>query len=107
MHPRLLCHALRPAFRSGCIRLATCSASSVPDATHVVAWYDLCKTTGLDVPDLDEARIEQENVWRVPGDVLGCAFPFDRLHRPTGVTVTVDVQTKFWVHSELYNSREV
>lgn len=101
MHPRFLCHALRPTFRSRCIRLATCSATSVPDTSHIVTRYDLCKTAGLDVPNLDEARVEKENVWRMPSDVLGCAFPFDRLHRAAGITVTVDVQTEFYVSNKL------
>lgn len=40
----------------------------------------------------DEARVEDENVWRVPGDVLRCAFPFDGALGTTWVAVPVHIQ---------------
>ena len=62
---------------------------------------DLRETAGLDVPNLDEAGVEEQHVWRMPCDVFCGAFPFDHLHRvvgtsPVGVPVTVHVQTEFY-----------
>jgi hypothetical protein len=54
----------------------TC-APAVPDTPDVVTRDDLREPAGFDVPDFDEARVEEEDVrWMVRG-TFGGALPFD------------------------------
>ena len=52
-------------------------AAPVPDAANVVAGDDLGKATCLDVADLDEATVEQKDIWWMPRDMLRRALPLD------------------------------
>ncbi len=95
VHARLLRDHLlpEPLWRGRRLRRARHPAP-VPDAAHVVAWDDLREPPGLDVPDLDEPRVEEEHIGRVPCDVLCCALPLDRPDRPAGISVAVDIQAE-------------
>jgi hypothetical protein len=64
----------------------------IPDASQVVSGDDLAQPPGFDVAHFDEARVEDEDVWWVPGDVLRCAFPFDGTLCTTWVAVPVHIQ---------------
>ena len=46
--------------------------------------------------DLDEFAVEEEDVGRMPGDSLCCAFPLDRTYAGAWVAVFVDVQSEFY-----------
>ena len=54
------------------------------------------EAAGLDVSDLDEFAVEEEDVGRMPGDSLCCAFPLDRTYAGAWVAVFVDVQSEFY-----------
>jgi hypothetical protein len=64
----------------------------IPDACQVVSRDDLTQPPGFDVAHFDEVRVEDEDVWRVPGDVLRCAFPFDGALSTTWVAIAVHIQ---------------
>ena len=67
-------------------------SAPVPDASQVVSGDDLAKPPGFDVSHFDEARVKDEDVWWVPGDVLGSAFPFDGALGTTWVAMAVHIQ---------------
>lgn len=91
MHARLLRDAFVPSLWTRGRRRHTRGVAAIPDAAHIVAGNDLRETASFDVSDLDEARVEEENVGRVPSDVFRCPFPFDGPHLPARITVPVDV----------------
>lgn len=91
---RLLRHPLRPALGPGVDDVGA-QPAAVPQAVDVAAGDDLHETAGRDVPDLDEARVEEQDVGRVDGDLLGGAFPFDGAQRATGFAVLVHVKPEF------------
>ena len=72
----------------------TSDTAAVPDTADVVARNNLCKTTCFDVSDLDEAAVEQEDVGRMPCDMLCCAFPLDGSNRAAGISVAINVEAK-------------
>ena len=76
-------------------------ASAVPDASHVVPGDDLDKTAGLNVADFDESTVEEQDVGRMPGNPLRCAFPFDCTHTTTWVSVFVDIQPELCGHDQI------
>lgn len=99
VHARLLRDRLLAiSFRSWRHGRGTGDAASVPNASDVVAGNDLGEATRFDMPDFDKAAVEQEYVWWMPRDVFGGTFPFDGAHRPTRVSVTIHVETKFYAH---------
>ena len=69
-------------------------ASAVPYTSHIVSGNDLDKATSLDVSDLDESAVEKEDIGRVPGNPLCCAFPLDRTYTAAWISVLVDVQSE-------------
>lgn len=86
------------SFRKWRYGRGTSDAASVPNAPNVIPRDDLGEATSLHMPNFDEAAVKQEDVWRVPRDVLGGTLPLDGAHRPTGVSVTIHVETKFYAH---------
>ena len=92
MNTRLLRDSLLAiAFWDRCCRRNTRYSATVPDTPDVVAGYDLRKTTCLHMPDFDEPTVEQEDVWRMPCDMLRSAFPLDGTVLTTGVAMPVNV----------------
>ena len=77
MNTRLLRAALCPAVWTWRTDGRHVRPAAVPDATDIVPWDDLCQPSGLDVPDLDEARIEEEDVRMMQRNAFGGAFPFN------------------------------
>jgi len=86
-------HLIRRLFRGG---LGVIRAPAVPYASHTISKNDLDEATGLDVSDLDESAVEKEDIGRVPGNPLHCAFPLDRTHTAAWVSVAVNVQPKLY-----------
>ncbi len=70
-------------------------SAPVPDTPNIVAGYDLSQTASLHMPDLDEPTVKQEDVRRMPRDMLRSALPFDGAVRATGIAMTVDIQAEF------------
>lgn len=97
MDAGLLQHTLGPAIRTWCHRCIRSCASAIPDTSHVVPRDNLRKSTGLHMPNLDEARVKEEDIWRMPCDVFCGAFPLNRLYRPAGITMSVHIQAKFCI----------
>ena len=52
-------------------------APTVPDTADVVAGNDLCEAAGLDVPDLDEAAVEEKDIGRMESHAFCGSFPFN------------------------------
>jgi hypothetical protein len=71
------------------------NAPAVPQAADIIARDDLDKTTSLDMSNLDEPRIEEENVGLVEGDLLSVALPFDGGPVASRVSVSVNVHAEF------------
>lgn len=72
------------------------NTASIPSASNISARNDLSKTTGLDVTNLNEARVKEEDVWRVESNTLCCTFPFDCAGGTTRIAVFVNIETKFF-----------
>jgi hypothetical protein len=66
----------------------------IPSASNMLSRDDLCEPPGLGVPDLDEARVEEQHVRRVVRRALRRALPFDHRHSARRVPVPIDVQPK-------------
>jgi hypothetical protein len=67
---------------------------------HILPSHDMNQFARLNVPDLDEARLEGENIGIMQCKALGSAFP---LNLPIGSCpppVTVDKETKVRVIQE-------
>jgi hypothetical protein len=45
--------------------------------------------------DFDEARVKEEDIRGVIGNLLGSSFPFNGDDRTTRVTMTVDIHAEF------------
>jgi hypothetical protein len=78
-----------------------CRGLSIPDAPRgPVSQHDLHEPPGLDVPYLDELRVEEQYEWRVVCRTLRCSLPPD--HRcvsrcgSQGITVLINI------HPHLY-----
>ena len=71
------------------------NSTSVPDAANIVSRDDLRQSSRLDVSNLDETRVKDKNIRRVVCNSLGIAFPLDSVTRATGISVLVNVKTKF------------
>jgi hypothetical protein len=89
MYPWFLRNYLMPNTLRDGLRIGRTPA--VPDALHFISGDDLDKMAGLHVPNLDEFRVEKEDVGRVRGDSVRLAFPFDRAYA-RGVSVFVYIQ---------------
>ena len=57
---------------------------------------NLAEPTSLAMSDFNEAAVEKENIGWVPGDPFSFTFPFNCVNKPTGITASVNVKTKFW-----------
>ena len=111
MDARLLRHTLAPAVGPGRNRRARRRAPAVPYAAHLVTGDDLCESARLDVANLDEARVEEQDVWRVPGNMFSSAFPLNSLHGavlscPAWVSMTVNVETEFCAKSASHSCQQ-
>ena len=71
-------------------------ATTVPDTPDFSSGEDLGQTAGIDVSNLDEARVKEEDVWRMQGHALRITFPFYSASVATGDAVLVNVDTKLW-----------
>lgn len=58
----ILDHALLIDTWCGDVGTRQVRTSTIPNAMHVMARDDLYQPAGLNVPDLDETRVEEENV---------------------------------------------
>lgn len=88
MYPRSPRNRLaRSAWTGG---LGFVRASAIPGASYVVPTDDLDQTAGLYVTDFDEPTIEEEDVGRVPRDLLCFSFPLDCPHTRR-IPVFVDI----------------
>src|SRR5258707_13484079 len=67
-------------------------SSPIPDTSEVVTGDDLTQTPSFNMSHLDETRVEDEDVWWVPRDVLGSSLPFDGPFCATRVAVVVHIQ---------------
>ena len=67
---------------------------TIPYAADIVAGYDLCESTSLDMANFDETRVEEQHVGRVPSNVLCRAFPFDGANGPARIAMPIDVQAE-------------
>jgi hypothetical protein len=74
--------------------------AAIPRAPNLIAWDDLSKATGFDVPHFNEAGIEEKDVWSVERNTFGGAFPLNSAYGSAGVSVFVDVQAKLIVTKE-------
>lgn len=70
-------------------------SSSIPDASEVVTRDDLAQPPSFNMSHLNESRVKYKDVWRVPCDVFGSAFPLDGPFCATRVTVAVYIQPEF------------
>ena len=100
VNARLLAHPLVPAIGARCCRRIRRCLSAIPDTTHLVAWNDLREPSSFDMPNLDEARVKEKHVRRVPRDMLCRALPLNRLYSVVGasaigIAMTVDIESKF------------
>ena len=71
-------------------------APAIPCTSHIISRNDLDEPAGLDVSDLDESTVEKEDVGRVPGNPLCCAFPLDRTYATAWVPMCVNVQPELY-----------
>ena len=92
LRDRLLAISLRD-WRHG---RSTGDAATIPNAPNVVAGNDLGEATRFDVPDFDEAAVEQEDIWWVPGHMLRSTLPLDSADRTTGITMTINIKSKLY-----------
>ena len=70
-------------------------SSTITDASEVVTRDDLAQPPSFNMSYLNEPRVEYKDVWGMPCDVLGSAFPLDGPFRATWVTVVVYIQSEF------------
>lgn len=68
---------------------------AIPEATNLCPSDDLYQASAVDVSDLDEPRVEDDDVWRVERHTLGRAFPLDNAVGAVGVTMAIDVKSEF------------
>jgi hypothetical protein len=71
------------------------NTAAVPDASDIVSRDDLRQPPRVNVPDFDEARVEEEDIGRMACDTLGRTFPFNDNARTDRIAVLVDMQTEF------------
>lgn len=74
------------------------TATAVPCAVHVCALYDLHEFPLRDVPDFDEARVENEDIGGMERHAFSGALPLD----DTDLTVR-RIAMPINVHSKFYN----
>lgn len=71
------------------------STSSVPGAPHISSRNDLHKSTRGDMPYLNKAGIEEEDVRLVERNSFRCPFPFNSVARAGWITMFVHIKSKF------------
>lgn len=99
MHTRFLVDAVRApsVVRAGRASAAAglCTAS-IPDATDIIPRDDLREPAGLNVPDLDKSRVEEEDIGLVPGDAFSGTFPLYGAGGPGGIAVPIDIDAELY-----------
>ena len=83
-------------FRGGGDHLS-CARMQHPD---ILSRHDMDQLARLDVADLDEARLEGQDVGVAQGEGLGSAFPLDLPVRPCAPPVAIDEKAEIGVVEE-------
>jgi hypothetical protein len=94
-HSVYLCFLLLPWVHGLSLQRWVGDPAAVPDTSNVVSRNNLCQPPRVDVPNFDEARVEEKDVRRVARNALGRTFPFNDDTRTDRIAVFVNVQTEF------------
>lgn len=72
-------------------------APTVPSAVNICTLDNLYEFALGDVTDFDEARVENDNIWRVECNTFGRSLPLDHSNLPISrVSVPIHIDSKFY-----------
>ena len=77
-------------------RLILVRTSAIPGATNIISGDGLDETASFNVANFDESAVKEQDVGRMPGNPLRCAFPLDCTHMTAWVSMFVDIYPELW-----------